>query len=111
MKRRRRACDLYREGYSFRQAAAELGVSHPTIMRDLRAAGLLPRDRLVALRLSDTAVYGASNPAAKLTQDDVDEIRILHDEGGLSGHRIGELYDVAPGTALAAAERRSWPDS
>jgi hypothetical protein len=50
---------------------------------------------------------GVNNPKAKLSEDDVKEIRRLHASGKLTKH-IAEDYGVAITTIAAIVTRRAW---
>lgn len=55
-------------------------------------------------------VLGASNPMAKLTEDDVREIRRLHNQDGLSYYRIAKNMNVSQGNVSLICRLLSWKD-
>ena len=70
------------------------GGSHEDNMRDLRIARHL---------------HGERNGKAKLTDDDVREIRRLYDEEGWIQREIGEAYGIHQVQVSAIVRRVAWP--
>jgi hypothetical protein len=54
-----------------------------------------------------TQVHGITNPKAKLTEQQVREIRDLHEQG-LTGQAIARLYGISKSTACLICKRSIW---
>ena len=51
---------------------------------------------------------GIKNPSAKLTEDEVGQIRRLRNETPLTLHEIGEMYDVSFSLVSQICKRKAW---
>lgn len=52
--------------------------------------------------------YGETNPAAKLTQSQVDEMRQLYDSGAMRVHQLAKKYDLHRSTIGHIVHRQTW---
>src|SRR5262245_55405966 len=55
-----------------------------------------------------TVLFGERNPRARLTRDQVEEMRALYAAGGWSFKRLAARYGVTTMTAHRAVRRHSW---
>jgi len=56
-------------------------------------------------------LLGEANPNVKLTQDNVDEIRTLYSNGGITQRKIGEMFDIAQQQVSFIVTGKRWKAS
>lgn len=55
--------------------------------------------------------YGEDHPSHKLSQEKVNEIRILHQSGWFSASRLGRMYKVSKTAILNIVKNKAWASS
>jgi DNA-binding CsgD family transcriptional regulator len=97
--------ELYASGEHIQAELAEMfGVSKSAISLVVRGENW----RHVGGPISNIPARGEACYNAKLTRDDVVEIRRLYATGGYSYREIGEMFGISPVSAFDVVRRRTW---
>jgi len=98
--RRKEAVRLHKEGKSLREIAAELGVSAPTVLADLRAAGITTSSGAAATDASpDPLGEPATDSGTGDAPDEFDPEKFLSTvprSGGVAPQSISDIWKAIP---------------